>query len=160
MPWTPLFDESTEPEIVAKMMTVIHRDMKLALDYKYPSDNLPDFAVMTEGDQDQFSYPILTLAVQQGSSEETSGGEWLDQEVQIGMGLAVNGTTIKAVRLKAKKYVWALKAVLRKAVLELLGSEYMEYNIGFRWRYLKHGTEGTNVIQSAEVLMRIKFGET
>lgn len=162
MPWSPLFEESTESEIVSKMMAVIHRDMKAALDYWYLSDNLPDFAVMTEGPQDQFSYPLLVIVVQEGSSEETTSGEWLDQEIGVHLAFGIKGVTIKAVRSRARKYMRALRAILRKSVLELLpaGSDYLDYSISFRWRYLKQGTKDTDVIQEAEMLMRLKFGET
>lgn len=177
--WTPLFEESTESEIVAKMMVVIHRDTKGALDYKFldsptyltrygqansvgaTGEDLPNFAVMTEGPQEQFSYPLLVIVVQEGASEETVSGEWLDQEIRVHLAYAVDGPTIKAVRLKAKKYTWALKAVLRKAILELLPpiTAYTDYSIGFRWRYLKQGAKDTTAIQEAEMLMSIKFGE-
>jgi hypothetical protein len=179
MPWTPLFEESTELEIISKMMTVIHRDVKEALDYKFldsptyltrygvtnsvgaTGEDLPAFAVMTEGEVDQFAYPILTLAVEQGGSEETVSGEWLDQQVNIGMGIAVQAATVKAGRQRAKKYRWALKAVLRDAVLELLPAinQHLDYSTTFRWRYFKHETEGINIVQEAEMIMQIKFGE-
>lgn len=180
MPWTPLFEESTELEIVAKMMAVIHRDMKEALDYKFldsptyltrygqansvgaDGEDLPDFAVMTEGPQSQFSYPLLVMVVQEGASDEALSGEWLDQEIRVHLAFAVDGATIKDVRLKAKKYGWALRAVLRKAVLELLPpvSQHLDNSIAFRWRYIKQGTKDLNVVQEAEMLMSIKFGET
>lgn len=161
MPFDPLFEEVAESEIIENMMVVIHRDMKAALDHWYLSENFPDFVVMTEGDQDQFSCPLLSLAVQDGSSDETLSGEYLDQELRVGMGLVVEGTTIKAVRSKAKKYVRALKSVLRKDVLELLpaGSDYTQYSIGFRHRYFRHGENGTIITQPAEIVMSLKFGE-
>lgn len=162
MPFTPVFEEVAESEVIGKMMVVIERDMKGALDHWYFSENLPGFAVMTEGDQDEFRYPLLSLVVQQGSSEESISGEYLDQEITVGAALAVDGATIKVVRQKVKKYVRALKAVLRKAILELLPDidQFTNYSIGFRWRYLRHGTKGTVFTQAAEMLISIKFGET
>ena len=162
MPFAPLFDEIAESQIVEKIMVVVERDMKAALDHFYAADNLPAFAVMTEGDQDVFSYPLLTLVVQEGASDETVSGEYLDQQIRVGAALAVSGSTIKDVRRKAKKYVRAFKAVVRKGVLELLpaASDYLDYSISFRWRYLRHGTSGTTFTQAVEILIQIKFGET
>ena len=183
MPFFPLFEEVAESEIVAKMMIVVERDMKQALDWFYldsatyltrygvpnrPSgeelltgEDLPGFVVMTEGDQDLFTYPLLTLVVQEGNSEESVSGEWLEQELRVGAALAVDGATIKVVRQKAKKYVRALKAVLRKGVLELLPDEdqYTDYSISFRHRYLRHGSKETTFTQPAEMLITMKFGE-
>lgn len=161
MPWTPLFEEAAESEIIQKMMVVIHRDMKAALDHWYLADNLPDFAVMTEGDQDVFQYPLLALAVDSGASEETISGEYLDQELRVGAGLIVSGTSIKDVRLKARKYIRAFKAVIRKGVLELLpaADDYTEYSLGFRWQYRPHGEKELLFTQPAVIETRIKFGE-
>lgn len=162
MTFTPVFEEVAESEVVEKMMIVIHRDMKPALDHWYPSDDLPDFAAMTEGDQDEFRYPMLVLVVQDGSSDESISGEYLNQEIRVGCGLVVSGPTVKAVRQTAKKYVRALKAVLRKGVLELLpgSSQYTEYTFSFTHRYLRHGTKEGNFLQPAEVVMKLTFGET
>ena len=161
MPFTPVFEEIAESELVASVMAVVHRDMKAALDHWYASDNLPDFAVMTDGTVDEFSYPLLSLALESGTSNELSSGEWLDQELKFGAALVVSGDTVKAVRAKASKYVRALKAVIRKDVLELLpsGSGYLDYSIAFRWRYFKHGTKGSLFTQAAQIETTITFGE-
>lgn len=162
MPFTPLFEEVAESQIIEKMMVVIHRDMKAALDHWYEDDNLPDFAAMTEGDQDEFRYPLLVLVVQDGNSEESISGEYLNQELRVGCGLVVSDATVKAVRQKAKKYVRALKAVLRKSVLEVLpaSSQYTQYTIAFTWRYFRHGSKESTLTQPAEIVMKLTFGET
>ena len=161
MPFAPVFEEVAESEIVEKIMAVVERDMKAALDNWYASDDLPVFVVMTEGDQDEFRYPLLTLVVQEMASDESISGEYLDQELRVGAAIAVSDVTIKDVRHKAKKYVRAFKAVLRAGVLELLpaASRYTSYTISFRHRYFKHGTAGVLFTQAVEIAIQIKFGE-
>lgn len=161
MPFIPVFEEVAESELIAKVMVVVHRDMKAALDHWYASENLPDFAVMTDGTVDEFSYPLLSLALESGTSNELSSGEWLDQELKFGAALVVSGDTVKTVRAKAGKYVRALKAVIRKGVLEMLPDRegYLDYGIAFRWRYFVHGTKGALFTQAAQMEITITFGE-
>jgi hypothetical protein len=162
MAFTPLFEEVAESEFVENIMVVVNRDVKDALDHWYLSDNLPAFAAMTESDQDEFRYPLLVLAIESGTSEESVSGEYLNQEVVVGAGLVVDGLSVKDVRQKAKKYVRALKAVLRNSVLELLpqGSQYTDYSISFSHRYFKHGTKGTVFTQPVEMRIKFTLGET
>lgn len=161
MPWTPLFEEAAESELIPKVMVVVHRDMKEALDHWYEDDDLPDFAVMTDGTVDQFTYPLLSLANDSGASSEMSSGEWLDQELKFSAALVVVGTTVKQARTTAKKYRRALVAVIRKGVQEILpeGSDHLDYTIAFRWRYFRHGTKDTTYTQPVEIETTITFGE-
>lgn len=161
MPFAPIFEESTESELIPNVMAVVHRDFKDALDYWYAADNLPDFAVMTDDAVDEFAYPILSLANDGGSSNETSSGEWLDQELRFSAAIAVSGSTLKDVRSKIKKYRHALVAVIRKNVLEILpdGDQFADYTLRFRWAYFRHGTEGTEFKQAVQLETTITFGE-
>lgn len=159
----PRFQEAGETEIIESLLAVVHRDMKLALDYFYAADALPDFAVMTDGELDTFSYPFLVLGVERVTSKEVESGEWLNQVLRIGAGLVVNGTTVKIVKAKAKKYVRAFKAVVRSAsAADLLppSSQILDCVIDIDHQYLRHGTKGTDVTQPVEFDIQITFGET
>jgi hypothetical protein len=161
-PFVPMFAEIGESQIVDKMMAVVDRDMKPALDALYAADNLPGFAAMTRGEADIFRYPLLVLGVERMTSEETESGEWLEQDITVGAGLVVKSTTVPLVKKLAEKYVRAFKAVVRKGVLELLpaGSAVVGYNIGIDHRYFRHGKANDGEFtQAVEFSIRIKYGE-
>ena len=161
MPFVPLFSEAGESQFIDKLMVVVHRDMKLALDYFYAADALPDFAAMTRGETGTFDYPLLVLGLERMSSHETTSGEWLDQDLTVGAGLVVQDSTVAAVQRKAEKYVRAFKAVVRKGVLELLPgvSALVDYSIDIDHRYFRHGSKGTAYQQPVEFEIKIRFGE-
>lgn len=165
----PRFQESGETEIIESLLAVVHRDMKLALDYYFWTapdrliENLPDFAVMTDGELDTFSYPFLVVGVERMTSKEVESGEWLNQVLRIGAGLVVNGATVKIVKAKARKYVRAFKAVVRSAsAADLLppSSQILDCVIDIDHQYLRHATKGTDVTQPVEFDIQITFGET
>lgn len=161
MPFVPEFSESAEAEFIDKAMTVIHRDAKPALDHFYPADNLPAFAVMSRGDLSEFRYPLLILGVERMSSEFSESGEWLQQELRIGVGLVVDGTSVAGVKKKAEKYVRAFKSVVREGILEMLpaASARVGYALVFNHRYFEHGTKGEVFTQPVEIEVQISFGE-
>lgn len=157
----PIFEESAESEIVDKLMVLIHRDMKLALDYFYAADNLLDFAAMVRGAPGVFEYPLLVLGVERMSSSESISGEWLNQDLTVGAAIIVKSTSVANVQKLAEKYVRAFKAVVRTGVLELLPAqdELMEYTLDIDHRYFRHGTKETEFTQPVEFAIKIKFGE-
>lgn len=165
MPFTTAkFQEVGETEIFDNLMALIHRDMKLALDYFWAADNLPDFALMTDGEVDHFVYPLLVLGVERMTSAENDSGFYLDQDLRIGAGMVVQDTSsLKNVRKKARKYVRAFKAVLRSAPPhEFLpdANEVLDYTVDIDHRYLRHATKETAFIQPVELEIKIRFGET
>ena len=163
MPFTvPRYLEAGESEIIESLMAVVHRDMLSALTYFYAADALPDFAVMTEGDASVFSYPLLVLGVERMTSRESESGEWLNQVLIVGAGIVVNGTSIKIVKAKARKYVRTFKAVIRSAsAADLLpaASQYVDYVVDVDHQYLHHGTKETNFVQPVELSIQFTFGE-
>lgn len=166
MVFVPRFSEAAEAQIVENLMTVTHRDMKAALDYFYAADNLPDFALMTDGEVDVFTYPFVVFGVSSMESNETDDIDeqsFLAQEIRVGVGMAVKATTLKAVRALARKYIRAFKAVVRSAsAADLLPStaRVLVHRIQITHRYFRHGTKDTDVIQPVEFDIRIQYGET
>lgn len=166
MPFTePIFEEAAESGIVDKLMALVHRDFKLALDYFNPpvppDEGLPDFAAMVRGDVSVFEYPLLVLGIERMVSSESISGEWLEQDLTVGAGLVVKDVSVAAVKAKAEKYVRAFKAVVRTGVLELLPAQedLMEYTLDIDHRYFRHGTKGTEFTQPVEFAIKIRFGE-
>jgi hypothetical protein len=165
----PRFQEVGETEFIENLLALFHRDMKLALDYfdrqahaNIVVDNLPDFAVMTDGDVSEFQYPVLVLGVEEMDSEETDDGWYLNQDLKIGAGLVVQDTNLKLARIKVRKYIRAFKAVIRSAsAADLLPptAQILNHEIRIQHRYLKHATKDAMVQQPIEVEITIKFGE-
>ena len=158
----PRFQEAGESEILESLLAVVHRDMKLALDYFYVADALADFAVMTDGEISTFNYPLLVLDVERMTSRETDDGFYLNQVLRIGAGLVVKDSSVKLVKAKARKYVRAFKAVLRSAsAADLLPSSSLILDCVFDidHQYLRHGTKGTEFMQPVEFDIQVTFGE-
>jgi hypothetical protein len=168
MVFTPLFAEAGESQFVDKLMVVVHRDMKLSLDYfdrlehgGNLVDNLPDFAVMARGKPSEFTFPLLNLAVERMSSSETENGEWLSQDLTVGAGMIVEDITVAAVHRKAEKYARAFKAVLRRDIVECLpaASATVDYTLDIDDQYFEHGTKGTKFTQPVQFVIKVRFGE-
>lgn len=165
MPFVPAFSEAGESQFIDKLMVVVHRDMKLALDYFYPpvspDTGLPDFAAMVRGAPGVFVYPLLSLAMERGSSTDAESGEWLNQELVCGAALAVKDSSVAAVQAKAEKYVRVFKAVLRKGILECLPSvsSLVDYTLDIDHRYLRHGEKAPDFFQPVEFEIKVRFGE-
>ena len=169
MPFAPRFVEAGEAEIVDKLMAVVDRDMKAALDYFYPAPSLPDFALKTDGEVSMFTHPLLALDVERMSSSVTPEIDedevtFLSQDLRVGAGIVVGSTeSLKDARSKTRKYIRAFKAILRAAsTSDLLPTtaRVTNHSIDIDHRYLRHGTKGDLFVQPVEFEIRIQFGET
>lgn len=165
MPFTvPRFQESGEIQFVENLLVLINRDMKTALDYFNLALDLPAFAVMSDGPLSVFSYPLIEILDEGMASDETESGEWLSQDLRVTARFAVKATTLKDVRALARKYVRALKAVIRSApASELLppAAQYLDYVIDIRHQFQAHGEakDASGKIQPVVMEIRVRFGE-
>lgn len=159
----PRFEEKGESEIIDNLLAVVHRDMKLALDYFYAADLLPDFAVMTQEEDTLFTYPLLILGLERMESPEHVSGEYLVQDLVVGAGLVVKDSSIKAVKIKAPKYVRAFKAVVRAAehtdLFPSNDADFLDHVVDINHRYFRHGKKGEEFTQPVEIELRFRFGE-
>jgi hypothetical protein len=163
MPFAPRFQEVGETEFIENLMFVTHRDMKTYLDGFYAADNLPDFAVMTDGEIDQFTYPLINFGIERMSSSETNDGFYVDQDLIIGAGMLISdSTSVKNVKLKARKYVRAFKSVVRSAPnADLLppSARIMGCVIDVDHQYFRHKVKEGVFVQPVEFRLRFRFGE-
>lgn len=159
----PRFEEKGESEIIDNLLAVVHRDFKLALDYFFAADLLPDFAVMTQEEDTLFTYPLLILGLERMESPEHVSGEYLVQDLVVGVGLVVKDSSIKAVKIKAPKYVRAFKAVVRAAEHTDLfpgnDADFLDHVVDINHRYFRHGKKGEEFTQPVEIELRFRFGE-
>lgn len=177
----PRFQEAGESEIIDNLLEVVHRDMKRSLDYfnldtptyliRYGVSNpvgatgvdLSDFAVMTQEEDTLFTYPLLILGLERMESPEHVSGEYLHQDLVVGAGLVVKDSSIKAVKIKAPKYVRAFKAVVRAAEHTDLfpgnDADFLDHVVDINHRYFRHGQKGEEFTQPVEFELRFRFGE-
>lgn len=178
---TPRFDEKGESAILDNLLAVTFRDMKRSLDYfnldtptylvRYGVSNptivsgvdLPDFAVMTQEEDTLFTYPLLILGLERMESPEHVSGEYLVQDLVVGAGLVVKDSSIKAVKIKAPKYVRAFKAIVRAAEHTDLfpdnDADFLDHVVDINHRYFRHGKKGEEFTQPVEIELRFRFGE-
>lgn len=167
MPFESEYQEATEPAMIDSLTALVERDMKPALDLFYADDQLPKFAVVTDGDINVFKYPFLVLGVQRVVSKESTQideGGLLDQVLIVGAAIAVQSSvSLKDVRALARKYIRAFKAVIRSAsVADLFPETARDLNrtIDIDHRYLRHKSKSTEFVQEVEIELRFTFGES
>lgn len=167
MPFEPRYTEATETQIVDNLMAVTERDMKPALDHFYAADQLPKFAIMTDGEPSAFKYPLLVLGVQRVISKESTQideGDLLDQVITVAAGLVVHSTvSLKVVRATARKYIRAFKSVVRSASVGDLFPDTardLNHQIDIDHRYLRHATNETGFVQAVEIEIKFTLGES
>lgn len=170
MTWEPERIESGESQFIDKLMVVVHRDMKPALDFfdmldheGVLTDNLPDFAAMVRGKPGEFRYPLLSLSLERMSSTDSESGEWLAQDLTVAAAIVVDDVTIAAVLKKAEKYTRAFKAVVRKGILECLPpvADLLDHTLDINDQHFGHGVKKEGGFTApVQFEIKVRFGET
>lgn len=170
MTWEPERIEAGESQFIDKLMVVVHRDMKLALDFfdmldheGVLTDNLPDFAAMVRGKPGEFRYPLLSLSLERMSSTDSESGEWLAQDLTVAAAIVVDDTTIAAVLKKAEKYTRAFKAVVRRGILECLPpvADRLDHTLDINDQHFGHGVKKEGGFTApVQFEIKVRFGET
>jgi hypothetical protein len=168
--WQPEYVESGQSQFIDKLMIVVHRDMKPALDFfdqldhgGVLTDNLPDFAAMVRGKPGEFRYPLLSLSLERMSSSDSDSGEWLEQDLTVAAALVVDDTTIAAVLRKAEKYTRAFRAVVRRGILECLPpvADRLEHALTINDQHFGHGVKKDGGFTApVQFEIKVRFGET
>lgn len=170
MTWAPEFVEAGESQFIDKLMIVVHRDMKPALDFfdrldheGVVVDNLPDFAAMVRGKPGEFRYPLLSFSLERMSSTDSDSGEWLAQDLTVAAAIVVDDVTIDKVLRKAEKYTRAFKAVVRKGILECLPpvAAMLDYALDINDQHFGHGVKKEGGFTAPiQFEIKVRFGET
>jgi hypothetical protein len=115
MSFTPKYSARFELPIIDNVLAIVTRDMKGALDYFYPGENLPDFVERSLGTEKGLDFPILVIGPRSNPVETVDDASHLiePQAIELKVGV-VSDTADSAMRL-VMKYVRALDAVLRSA---------------------------------------------
>jgi hypothetical protein len=109
----PKYEEIFETIVADNILAIVARDMKLALDYFYLADALPDFQQRTLGQFVSLSFPAL--AIEPNNNTTSDEGAHADEELKMDLFLAVQDSSAATVTRNLFKYVRALKAILRAA---------------------------------------------
>jgi len=112
---TPKYSACFEGPIIANVLAIVIRDMKLALDYFYQAEALPDFVERSLGTEKGLEFPILVLGPRANPIETTDDDSNLIQSIVIELKVGVTADSSDAALTKIMKYVRALDAVLRTA---------------------------------------------
>lgn len=118
MAWTPDPNEPNgmfEGPVVENCLTILTRDFKGALDYYYPSDNLPDFGELTLGPPLRNVFPCGAIEPSRNSADEADDRSHVIEVCRIRLYLAVTGDGPKATTRKLFKYVRVAHLVLQNA---------------------------------------------
>lgn len=110
MPWQPEFVSIFESLILDNILKMFKDRMKLALDFYYPSENLPDFAQITLGNVIQISQP--TLAVEASRAGADNLAEYEGSQLKIFIYMTVDDAHPDEAARKLEKYIRAAKGVL------------------------------------------------
>lgn len=115
MSWTPKYSAHFELPIIDNVLAIIVRDMKLALDYFYPSDSLPDFVERSIGTERGLEFPILVIGPRSNLIETVDDAAALVEPIVIEIKVGVIAESPDAAYRKIMQYVRALDSVLRTA---------------------------------------------
>lgn len=111
----PRFEEASESLLIDNILAIIKRDLKLALDYYYAADLLPDLVERALGSFQSTDYPKLAIDPNRNEPDESADASWIEEGLRINIFLAVTAADAPAVTRKLMKYLRALKSILRTA---------------------------------------------
>lgn len=164
MPYTPKFEEPSESLFIDNVLAIIKRDMKSALDYFYPSDNLPDFVERVLGDFLSTEFPKLSIDPSENGPEQGGDGSWVGEELKVNLIVAVKDADAPTATRKLMKYMRALKSVLRTAptsdyVTGFPPNSIFALRVEVVYRYLPRGQSATDSMRPAQLVLTLKFNE-
>lgn len=124
MPWTPAFEASQEEALVDNVLTIITRDFKEALDYRYPIEAalatddpryLSDFSERGLGQILGNDFPSLAIGPNRGTAGDGPNGECLRENVLIDIHIGVTDDSPSTVTRRIMRYRATMDIVLRSA---------------------------------------------
>lgn len=124
MAWAPAFKASQEEALVDNVKTIITRDYKLALDYRYPIEaalpatdarHLLDFQERELGQIVGNNFPSLAIGPNRGTAGDGPNGECLRENVLIDIHIGVLDDSPSTVTQRIMRYRATMDIVLRSA---------------------------------------------
>jgi hypothetical protein len=119
MAWTPKpgFSGVMEDVVVPRVLAIIERDYKEALDYYFPDDDLLDFAERTLGKVRRKEFPLVAVGPTANLVVESEDSARHTQPLRVALYLMVTGPDDETVTTLVMQYVKVMHGVLHKATL-------------------------------------------
>lgn len=166
MSWEPKYQARFEGPLIDNILALVTRDMKFALDYFFPAENLPDFVERSLGTEKGLEFPILVIGPRTNPIESSADRARLIEaptvEIQIGV---IAESADKAMQL-IQKYVLALDHVLRAGSfadytsgLSSQGTFGFQVNVSHEYGGLRTTPERSSYFKSARLDASIQFNE-
>lgn len=117
MVWSPKpgFSGVMEDVVVPRVLTIIERDFKEALNYYFADDDLPDFAERTLGKVRRKEFPLVAVGPIGNAADESEDSARHTQPLRISLYLMVIGPNDETVTTSIMRYVKVMHGVLHKA---------------------------------------------
>ncbi len=166
MPFEAVFEEVADTLLFDNILAFIARDFKLALDAKFPTEDLLDFAQRTLGNGFKLcSYPVCAVDPDKHGPQQSADGSWIEDAVKVQMYVAVTHTDRAELTRLATKYATAMKAVLRKAertgdfTTGFPANSVFAFTLEFSYQYEPIGKNGTDFEKIVSFELTLKFNE-
>lgn len=162
MPYVPKFQEPSDSLIIENVLTIVQRDFKAALDYFYPSENLPDFVQRTLGRFFKLDYPTFAIDPARNGPEQSEDGSYVDEAIRVNLFFAVSNADAPTTEKLAMKYMSALKSILRSATSAdyfagFPGNTVFGLVVELSYEYGLLGKNGTGYEKPVSVELSLKF---
>lgn len=117
MTWTPRFTAEFEGRLIDNILTLVTRDMKFALDYFYPTENLDDFKERALSYPRGLNFPMLVI---DPLSNPTVNVEnvIIEQSARFTLEIGVTDSDAERVTRRCMKYMRSGDAVLRTGTVD------------------------------------------
>jgi hypothetical protein len=104
-----------EDVVVPRILALIERDYKQALDYYFPADDYDDFRERTLGKVRRKEFPLVAIGPTANLVDESEDSARHTQPLRIALHLMVTGPDDEAVTILIMRYVKVMHGVLHKA---------------------------------------------
>lgn len=107
-----------EDVVVPRVLALIERDYKGALDYYFPDDDYDDFRERTLGKVRRKEFPLVAVGPTGNLVEESEDSARHTQPLRVALYLMVTGPDDETVTTTVMRYVKVMHGVLHKASID------------------------------------------
>lgn len=120
MTWTPRpgFSGIMEDVVVPRVLALIERDYKEALDYYFPAEDYDDFRERTLGKVRRKEFPLVAVGPTSNPVVESEDSARHTQPLRVALYLMVTGPNDESVTTLVMRYVKVVHGVLHAASIE------------------------------------------
>ena len=163
MVWSPKpgFSGVMEDVVVPRVMAIIERDFKDALDHYFQDDGLPDFRERTLGKVRRKEFPLLSLGALGNPVFESEDSARHTQPLRIVLYLMVVGPDDDTVEVLIMRYVKVMHGVLHRATMDdYFGADkdrVFGFSLGVEHFYRSVESNDTQLARAATMILTLNF---